>query len=1128
MPFTLYLDDAFGRSATSPGAAGSTTGIGNAWIDVPGGRWQLTGAVAEVLPANMHGTGYNTDHLRRPASEAFVGQKVIITFPVGWLPGAGVQVCGVGLRVQGVATDVTPDNYLCFFTSTTVNIYQVVSGTLTSILNFSLTTSMPGVGTTQLQYTVEADPPVSGSTLLTVTLADIGAGGAGVLATTSVSDSIGPQTAGTVQLTEWTNGGSPTGVLVARAQLYQGAPTLTGATCTTISPYDHGVTLIATTTGGTLPINCQFQQAPDVAGSPGTYVNVGPSSTATSYNVTGLTVSTKYWWRAIATDAVPTSVTSAGVSITTPVDALAISCPAGTAGNFAFSSPIFTKFVVTAGNSIVVTGLAGLVDSAATWTGTKTFQITTIGSGAVLTSVAITVADLTGGTTRFGQMWLKAITPYTLAPGTYLIGCADYGATDKWLHNPGSIVTGNTSGGLISFPAAVGYLDPSGASPDGTGPFADFGASFSYHVLASGIGATDYPSDIGWIIPSGVDPTGVTDSTAGIQAAITAAIGNPAGFGPRVVYLAAGTYLVSNRLAWKDPTGQWASYCRLRGAGVGLTTIKLKDNCTGFQTSGSPVAVVHTASLPGGPFDAATGSGYNGFRNFVADLTIDTGIGNPGAIGLIFNATNLAGVYRVNVRSTDPGKVGVAGISMLGYATGPCLFRDVAVDGFNRGIDVAQPEYSQTYERLTLTNQLVEGFRNTINSITIRGLTSTQTGSVPAINNSTSGGLLTLIDATLAGGSGTGIIGAGDHYLRNVTATGYTAALTGVAGTTIAERWSAAQGTNWPSPPGSLNLPISEAPVDFLDANLTHWANVVTFGAVRKALDATRTLQDTDRAAFQAAIDSGATTVYCPAGGEYHIDDTIVIRGSVRRLYLNEAKVIPIGPNFASAGSPRPLFKFSGTVPCQIDGLDGGHFQGVYPGCDWFAHDSAQSVTLRDVSLASIEGSGNCGRTFYCTGNGTGDVFLDDVEGLLSNPGGWHFTNINVWARSFDEETQGPVKIAVVGGKFWCLGLKTESSSNVLAVSAGGQAEILGGLLYPITAGSAAFTATDASLTAVCLLSDYGGADYTNRLAETRYGQPTRTLPTSATPSPRIIMLRAYSYPLPPSALAGPVYGKYT
>lgn len=79
-----------------------------------------------------------------------------------------------------------------------------------------------------------------------------------------------------------------------------------------------GTTITAAgASGGTGPYNYQFQRAPDSSGSPGTFANIGSNSSATSYNDTGLSASTKYHYRVIVTDSTSATATGASSSVTT-------------------------------------------------------------------------------------------------------------------------------------------------------------------------------------------------------------------------------------------------------------------------------------------------------------------------------------------------------------------------------------------------------------------------------------------------------------------------------------------------------------------------------------------------------------------------------------------------------------------------------------------------------------------------------------------------------------------------------------------------------------------------------------------------------------------------------------------
>lgn len=86
---------------------------------------------------------------------------------------------------------------------------------------------------------------------------------------------------------------------------------LTAVTMTTVD------VSIGDASGGTLPYTYKLQQAPDVAGAAGTYVDVGGFQSATRWTVTGLTQNTPYWFRVVSQDGVPATVTSTAVTATT-------------------------------------------------------------------------------------------------------------------------------------------------------------------------------------------------------------------------------------------------------------------------------------------------------------------------------------------------------------------------------------------------------------------------------------------------------------------------------------------------------------------------------------------------------------------------------------------------------------------------------------------------------------------------------------------------------------------------------------------------------------------------------------------------------------------------------------------
>ena len=181
----------------------------------------------------------------------------------------------------------------------------------------------------------------------------------------------------------------------------------------------------------------------------------------------------------------------------------------------------------------------------------------------------------------------------------------------------------------------------------------------------------------------GATGNGVTDDTAAIQAAISQNIHGANGNGI-VLYFPAGTYLVSSPLVYKNTSQTWESAITLQGENQENTIIKLTDNNASYQSSSSPADVIDMGSEY--PLNS-NGGGNDAFDNYIFDMTIDTGKGNPGATALDFMGNNYCGLRNVTLKSSDPNHVGAVGLSMLRYATGPCFMKNVVVNGFNYGIE---------------------------------------------------------------------------------------------------------------------------------------------------------------------------------------------------------------------------------------------------------------------------------------------------------------------------------------------------------------------------------------------------------------------------------------------------------
>jgi hypothetical protein len=583
----------------------------------------------------------------------------------------------------------------------------------------------------------------------------------------------------------------------------------------------------------------------------------------------------------------------------------------------------------------------------------------------------------------------------------------------------------------------------------------------------------------------GAKGDGITDDTAAIQQAISSTV-HHSGVGTRIIYFPTGTYLISKPLLEKDLQGRWSSLLTLQGQNRATTVLKLSDNNPLYQSSREPVDVLTLASQHGG----LTGGGNEAFDNFVFDMTIDVGRGNPGAVALNFMGNNYCGLRNVTLQSSDPNRTGAVGLGLQRYAAGPCLMKNVVVNGFDYGIKVASNEYSLVFEDLYLLNQKMYGIYNANNVLSIRHLVSSN--AAPAICNKNASGVITLLDATLYGGSrqSSAIQNQGTLYARTVTSSGYASVLEGdqAHGSSLTEYDSGPVLTQFASKELSLRLPVEETP-QFEDTKMADWKSVVAYGADPSG--------KTDSAtAVQAAIDSGATTVYFPTG-VYVISRTILIRDKVRVLEGFGSSLNPSGKVFQDPSKPAPLLSVeSGTSDVILDHMRIAAFSaGLSPGIIGVEQNSTRPLILRDSIIAQPPSA----ISYQNTSLGTGTLFVEDVA---ARPWQILFPQ-NVFARQINPEGN-MTKITNRGGKLWILGLKTEGTGTNIDTEQRGATEVLGGLIYPvwrIPDDTVNFVVNESRASFIYAVSNYKPAaearNFAVQVEETQHGATKSLLSTS-------------------------------
>ena len=475
------------------------------------------------------------------------------------------------------------------------------------------------------------------------------------------------------------------------------------------------------------------------------------------------------------------------------------------------------------------------------------------------------------------------------------------------------------------------------------------------------------------------------------------------------LYFPTGVYQVND--AWHLCGNGWTFW----GDGPQRSIIRLTPNSPTFST-GNVNSVPIFFNSPSVSLNAS-------FREFINNLGITVGYGNPWIDTMIVEMNNVGGLRNVILSCEDSNCY--RGLAQRRNFPGPALAKNLSVYGFRRGISNNQTSYSWTYDQITTEGQLDAAWDgvNQGSNLAIEHWLSDNT--VNAFNEPIRGASSILNSALLNGDAGTTAItvaSGASLFVRNVRVTGYLhSEVDSGTGTPVTydgnltENWTGTASCLFCSTPHSIGLPQAETPEPVDDPNPANWTQLDNSGA---------------NWATQIAGSASATVYAAPSAhysgtGNYNV----TVPDTVNHLQFYNS----LDP------SKVPTFTFtvagSSSTPLVIDGC-------IYQAC-FVNHTGPRTVVIRDTTFQSVTG--------YTATSGAGNLFLEDVF-LPSLVG---LAGKNIWARQLDIEhtaSSGSL-LSCQGCNLWVLGYKTEvfpDAWTLLSLSSGAKAEVFTAFAYPL------------------------------------------------------------------------------
>lgn len=486
----------------------------------------------------------------------------------------------------------------------------------------------------------------------------------------------------------------------------------------------------------------------------------------------------------------------------------------------------------------------------------------------------------------------------------------------------------------------------------------------------------------------------------------------------KILYFPKGTYLVSDTIAHSlenlknilsgNPTMEINRQIYIHGECAEETVIRLRDHCPGFGFGNQKPIVSYTRMEKSNIAQT----------NSIADITIDCGAGNPGAVGLHFYSSNSGAIRNVRIKSSDPEKRGACGLLLAGNME--AFVKNLKVIGFDYGIKVSGVDRPISCESITLEEQKNTAFLVQDSNVSVWKL-HTRTP-VNAFRSEGSRSMVTILDGSLLEGNHMQkgvVIASGEAYLRNLQTQGYRYPL--IKGSNCdhfdpyIKEFSTQENAYgiFAGEMRSLHLPLEETPED---EPIRCWEDCVCvddFGAVGDGVT-----DSTD--AIQCAFNSGKRYVFFGTG-HYLVNGTVTIPACVRMIDFMFCDFYA-GPKLCNSRN-------AGFLKICEDSKEPLTLRQVFAWerfCGYFRfieHACRRDLVMKDLHT-------QCAGMYFNTVPGS-RVF---IENCACTMGGGDYCTVepfafkgqHVRAKNINPE-RGDIQILNDGSDLWILGMKTES-----------------------------------------------------------------------------------------------------